>query len=778
MRPRVRVRPRREIISGKYGEIVDIVWRFSMDDLHEVWEIQRSRAPARKRQPQFERSSSSSRGSSISSTSSSKGSLLLSLLRDERCRQELRCFLQGEFASEGLEFWEAVENLRTTATIGSAKMIFKKFIAEGAPFQVNISSSLRRETESDYASYLENVRGSTTPFDKVQFEVVRALELDALDRFLSTPAGRLSLLVLEADGGPLLAGTVAKHKYGGVWVHRHCELHVDGIVFFNKRLRATSSIPAESLIDVIQDDDARLYAFHLRLDYKKTVTIAVESPEDRERWTRSLLRLIDAYPVAADVLDSLEDHDDDSGLCYPRSPSSRSRRRRRRRSLRTMFRSATTFLFNRLRPTREKDEPLRRSFTEVVPRPSEESPKFKESEDQKPSFRPSGELLRETIVVEICDTDTESKTDPETTRTRLGVLCRALRPALLQEWWRQNVKQLDDNNTKRRRSPTSLLRSSSLSSLPKESSTVTFDPRLSAVPSLFWLVCAAKHGAANAACEEDDSRDDARRTLTLIKALAVELEAAVRLRVRARQLWSKLRWNLRKATRHHRDVSFPRQLREIATSSVQQFLNVTYFVDALRHSHGSVHDGPGTGGSVTPRPPRRTKKKAPLATLTKHRLRDVLLAEHLVSDDDDAWANLDSVLGETRCALCDGPVDKRLVVVNRVEKRLRWVHVDCGGRTFACDLPPSTPVGCPVCDDDDPVTARCSLRPSTSSEAIRVTAGHSSLEVAIPSTSPEAIRIAFVPDDSSTKKQHYATAVLVNKDTTSTTLMNVEIATQ
>ncbi|KAJ8614623.1 hypothetical protein CTAYLR_008990 [Chrysophaeum taylorii] len=215
-------------------------------------------------------------------TQQSKAVLLSKLLKNPSCRAELRHFLEGEFASESLEFWEAVEILRSlvdnkkSAEQSTAGVIFRKFIADGAPLQVNISSALRKRTTDAYDEYatageaagggefkeeavvvdhpgrrpskaerilgldphavvkptsadlvvassvddgeppevavLREAKQTPTPFDSAQREIEHALELDSLDRFLASPHGKYACLILEATGTGVLLSGPV-HKY-------------------------------------------------------------------------------------------------------------------------------------------------------------------------------------------------------------------------------------------------------------------------------------------------------------------------------------------------------------------------------------------------------------------------------------------------------------------------------------------------------------------------------------------------------------------------------------
>ncbi|KAJ8602442.1 hypothetical protein CTAYLR_001264 [Chrysophaeum taylorii] len=74
------------------------------------------------------------------------------VLASDFARSEIRRFLRDEIATEGLEFWEAVESHRKLVAAGSgarradAVRIYREFVAEDAPHQVNISAALRKTT--------------------------------------------------------------------------------------------------------------------------------------------------------------------------------------------------------------------------------------------------------------------------------------------------------------------------------------------------------------------------------------------------------------------------------------------------------------------------------------------------------------------------------------------------------------------------------------------------------------------------------------------------------
>lgn len=266
--------------------------------------------------------------------SRSKAVLLSRILSNASCREELRHFLSKEVSSESLDFLESVEKLRSLSdeekALSAAGVIYRTFIAHGGTKEITMSSSLRKTTTSAYEEFRPDKHERKTPFDDVQREVERLLELDSLDRFLASPGGRYSRLVLEASpegGGTLLFARVAKHKPGHRWVQRICELTVHSLCFYHpcandpdkKNLSTRREYPLECVLEIsdasvdisaaprhheAMPPPENVHILQIKVlsnRSKKVVKIALSSAKEKHQWLDKLNRCVS---VAKDLLQS------------------------------------------------------------------------------------------------------------------------------------------------------------------------------------------------------------------------------------------------------------------------------------------------------------------------------------------------------------------------------------------------------------------------------------------------------------------------------------------
>ncbi|CAL8283107.1 unnamed protein product [Boreogadus saida] len=106
------------------------------------------------------------------------------LLSDQRGRDDFKSFLKKEFSGENLAFWEAAEELKwgsTAAIATKAAVIFKTFLAPGAPRWINIDGRTMGLT----------VKGLDHPhryvLDGAQTHVFILMKKDTFFRYLKSP---------------------------------------------------------------------------------------------------------------------------------------------------------------------------------------------------------------------------------------------------------------------------------------------------------------------------------------------------------------------------------------------------------------------------------------------------------------------------------------------------------------------------------------------------------------------------------------------------------------
>jgi hypothetical protein len=123
-------------------------------------------------------------------------------LKDEEFRIGYMNFLKREFNLDSLKFVLAVdsfkqgwEELNSMQRIAAASSVYKRFVAVGSPYEVNLSGSIRSELERIFSSLVEAKEESEmckaiTPvmFDKARKEIMRLLEGDSYKRYcISVP---------------------------------------------------------------------------------------------------------------------------------------------------------------------------------------------------------------------------------------------------------------------------------------------------------------------------------------------------------------------------------------------------------------------------------------------------------------------------------------------------------------------------------------------------------------------------------------------------------------
>ena len=105
------------------------------------------------------------------------------LLKNKKCTQKFREFLESEYSGENLEFYEAVVGFKKSSDqISSAKVIYDTFIAVGSSREVNIDSLTRNAIKEK----LESDGFDLEMFDQAQEKIYSLMARDSFPRFLQS----------------------------------------------------------------------------------------------------------------------------------------------------------------------------------------------------------------------------------------------------------------------------------------------------------------------------------------------------------------------------------------------------------------------------------------------------------------------------------------------------------------------------------------------------------------------------------------------------------------
>uniref|UniRef100_A0A3Q3D961 Regulator of G protein signaling 4 n=1 Tax=Hippocampus comes TaxID=109280 RepID=A0A3Q3D961_HIPCM len=121
-------------------------------------------------------------------------------------------FLMSEFSQENMQFWLACEDFKKTPTCElekKAKFIYRRYVAQDSPNEVNLDAATREET-------LQNVTSASRAcFDEAQRRIYLLMEKDSYRRFLHS---KLILELSQADA------SVARKKEKSGWDTTFCLL--------------------------------------------------------------------------------------------------------------------------------------------------------------------------------------------------------------------------------------------------------------------------------------------------------------------------------------------------------------------------------------------------------------------------------------------------------------------------------------------------------------------------------------------------------------------------
>ncbi|XP_019740529.1 regulator of G-protein signaling 4-like [Hippocampus comes] len=127
------------------------------------------------------------------------------VMNSEKGRSVFTGFLMSEFSQENMQFWLACEDFKKTPTCElekKAKFIYRRYVAQDSPNEVNLDAATREET-------LQNVTSASRAcFDEAQRRIYLLMEKDSYRRFLHS---KLILELSQADA------SVARKKEKSGW---------------------------------------------------------------------------------------------------------------------------------------------------------------------------------------------------------------------------------------------------------------------------------------------------------------------------------------------------------------------------------------------------------------------------------------------------------------------------------------------------------------------------------------------------------------------------------
>jgi hypothetical protein len=114
---------------------------------------------------------------------------LRELFEETELMEKFRQFLEAEFSSENLLFLEDVVRFRhlckdapESRVKEKSKVVFDKYLAKNAPYQINLDSSIIHDLRTVYFAG----NATATMFDEAEKEILDLLEKDAFRRFLQS----------------------------------------------------------------------------------------------------------------------------------------------------------------------------------------------------------------------------------------------------------------------------------------------------------------------------------------------------------------------------------------------------------------------------------------------------------------------------------------------------------------------------------------------------------------------------------------------------------------
>ncbi|KAL8616865.1 hypothetical protein ACOMHN_041784 [Nucella lapillus] len=125
------------------------------------------------------------------------------LLADRKGRAEFKTFLEKEYSQENLRFWcecEAIKFAPVSRLSSRIEKIFREFLSEGSPYEVNIDSKTRQEVERQVERGRVH-KPSRFTFLHAQEQILRLMMKDSYVRFLrSEQFQQLQNNALEPEG--------------------------------------------------------------------------------------------------------------------------------------------------------------------------------------------------------------------------------------------------------------------------------------------------------------------------------------------------------------------------------------------------------------------------------------------------------------------------------------------------------------------------------------------------------------------------------------------------
>src|SRR5438270_1247248 len=127
-------------------------------------------------------------------------------------------YTKAEYNSENIEFLRAVRTFETSGDLNQAAEIYKEFVAETAPRQVNLRGSNRADLDEIFGPDKEGI-GPPNLFDGARDEIIGMIKNDAFPRFKASASKAQQAMAEEIDwdniGGRDRSESVAGPSGGG-----------------------------------------------------------------------------------------------------------------------------------------------------------------------------------------------------------------------------------------------------------------------------------------------------------------------------------------------------------------------------------------------------------------------------------------------------------------------------------------------------------------------------------------------------------------------------------
>ena len=91
-------------------------------------------------------------------------------------------YAQAEYAAENVDFLRAVRVFETSGDLNQAAEIYREFVADAAPRQVNLKATVRVPLDEIFGPEQEGI-GPPSVFDAARDEIMKMISVDTFPRF-------------------------------------------------------------------------------------------------------------------------------------------------------------------------------------------------------------------------------------------------------------------------------------------------------------------------------------------------------------------------------------------------------------------------------------------------------------------------------------------------------------------------------------------------------------------------------------------------------------------